>query len=160
MRKTQPLLNPLNSLPVLCVQVCLPAEISCSQTPLNPLHDRKSIGADLYSPTTILPLANLSPHSAPLRCFTIPIAENLCAAPRFSPTSFYPPIAPAELFPQLDCLQPLGIKRYTLGCLRWKIKHLTVLRTTIANRAVLGLQGLQTLLLRSVISMLANRYVA
>jgi hypothetical protein len=47
-----------------------------------------------------------------------------------------------------------------LGCLRWKIKHLTVLWTTIANPAVLGLQGLQTLLLRWVIFTLADRYVA
>ncbi len=47
MRKTQLLLNLLNSLPVLRAQVYLPAEISYSQTPLNPLHDRKSIGTDL-----------------------------------------------------------------------------------------------------------------
>jgi hypothetical protein len=47
MRKMPLLLTLLNALRLLGAQVCLPAEMSCSQTPLNPFHDRKSIGADL-----------------------------------------------------------------------------------------------------------------
>jgi hypothetical protein len=36
-------------------------------------------------------------------------------APRFSPTRFIPPVAPAGISLELDCLQALGIKRYTLA---------------------------------------------
>src|SRR5439155_22632779 len=28
---------------------------------------------------------------------------------------FYPPVVPSAIFPELDCFQALGIKRYTLG---------------------------------------------
>ena len=43
-----------------------------------------------------------------------PFNSVLGAAPRFSPTRFIPPVAPAAISLELDCFQPLGIKRYTL----------------------------------------------
>ena len=44
-----------------------------------------------------------------------PHSRNVRAASRFSPTRFIPLAAPAEMTPQLDYFQALGIKRYTFG---------------------------------------------
>ena len=44
-----------------------------------------------------------------------PHSRNVRAASRFSPTRFISLLAPAEMIPQLDYFQALGIKRYTLG---------------------------------------------
>jgi uncharacterized protein (TIGR02246 family) len=54
-----------------------------------------------------------------------PHSRNLGAAPGFRPTSFYPPVVPVEVILQLDCLQPLGIKRYTLDDVRATPDQLT-----------------------------------
>jgi hypothetical protein len=43
-----------------------------------------------------------------------PHSRSLRAAPRFSPTRFIPPVAPAVIIFELDCSHALGIKRYTL----------------------------------------------
>ena len=42
-----------------------------------------------------------------------PHSRSLRAAPRFSPTRFIPPLRLPNIL-ELDCLQALGIKRYTL----------------------------------------------
>ena len=43
------------------------------------------------------------------------IAEPWGASPRGLVQHFYPPVAPSAISPRLDCLQALGIKRYSLG---------------------------------------------
>ena len=43
-----------------------------------------------------------------------PHSRNRRAAPRFSPTRFIPPVAPAGIFRELGYSHALGIKRYTL----------------------------------------------
>ena len=50
-----------------------------------------------------------------------PHSRSCTAAPRFSPTSFYPLGDPSAAKPKLDCHQPLGIKRYTL-CFRKDVR--------------------------------------
>ena len=77
-------------------------------------HHEKSIRANLNPhPQAILSLIKHRTLRG-LQCFTICIAAGLCPAPRFSPTRLSP-VASDRLFPQLDCFQALGIKRYTLG---------------------------------------------
>jgi len=44
-----------------------------------------------------------------------PHSHNRRAAPRFSPTRFIPPVAPAGIITELDYSHALGIKGYTFG---------------------------------------------
>jgi hypothetical protein len=50
-----------------------------------------------------------------------PHSRSLRAAPRFSPTRFIPPVAPAVIIFELDCSHALGIKRYTFSVLEMPI---------------------------------------
>jgi hypothetical protein len=114
MRKTQPLLTLFNSQCAVCARVCLPRPTDECQNHMTPLPSQKIYRRRSQLPATGRLVFNAALPSAilPLRCNPHSRSSQLLRGlvqPRFIPLANCSPP-----YMKLDCLQPLGIKRYTL----------------------------------------------
>ena len=114
MRKIQMLLNPFISQPDVFAGVYLPARRSGCETRLHRGNHAKptSVELNLHRLTVLSPFKH--PSRALLCCFQIPIAAA-CVLLRGLVQHVLSPRCPCQNILELDCLQALGIKRYTLG---------------------------------------------
>src|SRR5262245_4848370 len=113
MRKIQMLLSPFISQPAVFAGVYLPARRSGCEARSHRGNHAKPTNVEL----NLHRLTVLSPFKTSL-CATALLLSNphnrsFRAAPRFSPTRFIRRCACQNIL-ELDCLQALGIKRYTL----------------------------------------------
>jgi hypothetical protein len=78
-------------------------------------NQENTIGTDLNLSSPGHSIFNEAPCPPGLRHHTIPIAEAARRLRGLVQPRFIPPVETVALPLQLDCFQPLGIKRYTLG---------------------------------------------